>query len=69
MRAARVTRPVLPSSRSNTARDGWWWSAARPAARSTAVTPVNDIAWFFGENASIDGGITVTRRGSRPSQA
>jgi hypothetical protein len=23
------------------------------------VTPVNGIAWFFGENASIDGGITA----------
>ena len=32
----RWTRPALPSSRSNTARDGWWWSAARPAARSIA---------------------------------
>ena len=42
--------------------------AARPAARSTAVTLVNAIAWFFGENASIDGGMTVTRPRSRPSQ-
>ena len=43
-------------------------SAASPAARSTAITPVNAIAWFFGEKASIDGGITVSLAGSRPSQ-
>ena len=69
MRAVRVTVPVVPSSRSNTARDGCRWSAARPAARSTAVTLVKLMTWFFGENASIEGGITETRRGSRPSHA
>ena len=68
-RAARVTWPVLPSSRSNTARNGWWWSAASPAARRTAVIELNESGWFLGENASIDGGITVILAGSRPSHA
>ena len=60
---------MLPSSRSNTARDGWWWSAARPAARSVAVTAVKLMAWFFGANASIDGGMMLTFAPSSPSQA
>ena len=59
--------PTVPSRRSKIAREWWWWSAARPAARSTAVTEVNDIAWFFGEKASIDGGMTVTLASSSPS--
>ena len=66
--ARRSTRPTLPSSRSNTARPPSWWSAARPAARSTAVTLVNAIAWFFGAKASIDGGMTITRSASSPGQ-
>ena len=38
-----------------------------PAARSTAVIDVNDIMWFFGENASIEGAMTVTFDASSPS--
>ena len=30
---------------------------------------VNDITWFLGENASIEGAITVTLAGSSPSHA
>ena len=42
------TNPTLPSSRSNTARCGSAWLRARPAARSTAVTLVNDMRLVLG---------------------
>ena len=67
-RASCSTLPTLPSRRSKIAREWWWWSAARPTARSTAVTEVKDIAWFLGENASIEGAMTVTLEASSPSQ-
>ena len=59
---------MLPSRRWKTARGRCSWSAASPAARSTAVTLVNDIVSFFGANASIDGGISVILEVSSPSQ-
>jgi hypothetical protein len=61
--------PVLPSRRSNIARGRWRPLPARPAARSTAVIVVNAITWFLGENASIDGGMTVIRCRSSPSHS
>ena len=33
------------------------------------MTLVNDIVWFFGEKASIDGGMSVTFARSRPSHS
>ena len=70
MRAERWTVPMLPSSRSNTARARWSWSAARPArAQHARSTPVKDIAWFFGAKASIEGGITNIFEASRPSHS
>ena len=44
-------------------------SAAMPAAWRIAADAAPDIDWFFGEKASIDGGIVAIFEGSRSLQA
>ena len=63
-----LTRPTLPSSRSKIARGGGGVGGEAGGAQ-TAVTPVNAIAWFFGEKASIDGGDHRHLARSSPSHA
>ncbi len=65
MTASRATRIVLPSASVTVGSPTG--ASITPAAASTASTVGLSIGTFFGEPASMQGGMIETREGSRPS--
>lgn len=66
MKALLRTDPAVPSLRANdaSAEPG---PGTTPAAPRMPLTAVSSSGWFLAENASMQGGMTTTRSGSRTS--